>query len=213
MGYGIRRTRAQKPRALPSAKTSRSKSVFPPPESNLTDAIHFRAPEVWRGKIKSKRVRKWFSEFLQQRATLAPNDPGAGSLEVSVRISRRDLNSAARRFGVSGAVLLRRLIAAQLGTGSSEHRTKKPVSIIQGAPVSAPESVAAWLQKLIVPAPLPARHFPVVTPDLPKPNNRLNIITQVQGVRSLQEIDRAKRRGAGITFEELLRWRAIYERT
>ncbi len=45
---------------------------------------------------------------------LAPRDPGPGPLELSVRISRRELNQAAQRRGMSGTVLLRRLIAAQL---------------------------------------------------------------------------------------------------
>jgi hypothetical protein len=212
MGYGIHRRRAQKARALPSAKTSRPKSVFSPVESNLADAIHFRAPEIWRGRVKSKRVRKWFTKFLEGSGALAPADPGPGPLEVSVRISRRDLNSVARRFGLSGAALLRQLIAAQLWTGSSEGRIEKPVSIIQKAPVSAPESLGAWLQKLIVPTALPPRQFPAVVPAITKPQSRLNFITQVQGVRSLQEIDSAKRRGDGITFEELLRWRAVFDR-
>jgi len=104
------------------------------------------------------------------------------------------------------------LIAAQLGRGSSEQRAKKPFAINKGAPAGATETVAAWLQKLIVPTSLPAGLFPVVVPDLPKPKNQLNIITHVQGVRSLQEIDMAKRRGDGITFEELIRWRAVFER-
>jgi hypothetical protein len=143
MGYGIRRRRAQKTRALPSAKTSRSKSVFPPPESNLTDAIHFRVPEIWRGKIKSKRVRKWFTEFLEGRHALALTDPGAGELEVSVRISRRELNAAARRFGISGAVLLRRLIAAQLGAAISDSGAKQSMPRIPADPVSAPDPLTS----------------------------------------------------------------------
>jgi hypothetical protein len=212
MGYGIHRTRAQKPRALPSAKTSRSKSVCPPPESNLTDAIHFRVPEIWRGKIKSKRVRKWFTEFLEERHALALTDPGAGGLEVSVRISRRELNGAARRFGISGAVLLRRLIAAQLGPATSDSRAKQPALRIPADPINTPYPLTAWLKKLIVPAPLPAEQRPIGFPGVPKPDNRLNMITQVQGVRGLQEIDRAKRREDGITFEELIRWRAVFER-
>jgi hypothetical protein len=212
VGYGIRTTRARKRPALPSSKTSRSKSAFFASKSNLTDAIHFRAPEIWRGKIKSKRVRKWFTEFLEGRHALALTDPGAGGLEVSVRISRRELNAAARKFGISGAVLLRRLIAAQLGAAISDSRAKPPVLRISADPVSAPDPLTAWLKKLIVPAPLPAERRPIVFPDARKSEKRLNMITQVQGVRSLQEIDRAKRRGAGITFEELMRWRAVFER-
>jgi hypothetical protein len=212
MGYGIRRRRAQKPRALPSAKTSRSKSVFPPPESNLTDAIHFRVPENWRGKIKSKRVRKWFTEFLGGRHALALTDPGAGGLEVSVRISRRELNEAAKRFGISGAVLLRRLIAAQLGVPISDSRAMPLAPRVPANPVSAPDPLIAWLKKLIVPALLPAEQRPICVPEVPKPERRLNMITQVPGVRSLQEIDRAKSRGDGITFEELMRWRAVFDR-
>ncbi len=212
MGYGIQRTRAQKSRALPSAKKSRSKSVFPLPESNLPDTIHFRVPENWRGKIKSKRVRKWFTEFSEGRHALALTDPGAGGLEVSVRISRRELNAVARRYGISGAVLLRRLIAGQLGAAISDSRVKQPVARIPADPLSAADPLTTWLKKLIVPARVPAEQRPIGFPDVPRPQKRLNMTTQVQGVRSLEEIDRAKRRSDGITFEELLRWRAVFER-
>jgi hypothetical protein len=176
------------------------------------DAIHFRVPEIWRGKVKSKRVRKWFTEFLEGRHALALTDPGAGELEVSVRISRRELNAGARRFGTSGAVLLRRLIAAQLGATISDSRAEQPVARILADPVCAPDPLTAWLKKLIVPMPLPAEQRPTGFPEIPKPEKRLNMITKVQGVRSLQEIDRAKRRGGGITFEELMRWQAVFDR-
>jgi hypothetical protein len=133
-------------------------------------------------------------------------------LEVSVRISRREFNAAAKRFGISGAVLLRRLIAAQLGAPISDSRAKQPISRIPSSQVSPPDPLTAWLKKLIVPAPLPAEQRPIGFPEVPKPEKPLNMITQVQGVRSLQEIDRAKRGGEGITYEELMRWRAVFER-
>jgi hypothetical protein len=212
VGYGIRKTRAKKRPALPSSKTFQSKSIFSSSEPNLGDSIHFRVPESWRGKIKSKRVRKWFTEFLEGRAVLAEADPGAGSLEVSVRISRRELNAASNRYGISGAVLLRRLIAIRLGEGCPERKAPQPVPIHAATPVNIPDSLIGWLKKLAVPIPAPGEPSSRGIAHVPKPKKGLNFLTHVEGVRSLQEIDRSKRRGEGITFEELLRWRAVFER-
>jgi hypothetical protein len=212
VGYGIRKTRAKKRPALPSSKTFQSKSVFLSPEPSLIDVIHFRVPESWRGKIKSKRVRKWFTEFLEGRAALAEADPGAGSLEVSVRVPRRELNAAAKRYRVSGAVLLRRLISAQIGEGRPESKANGPVPIRPTASLKIPASLAGLLKKLVVPVPVQPEPLPLGLAEVTKPEKRLNFVTHVEGVRSLQEIDRAKRRGEGITFEELLRWRAVFER-
>jgi hypothetical protein len=212
VGYGIPKTRARKRPALPSSKTFQSKSIFFSSEPNLGDSIHFRVPEIWRGKIKSKRVRKWFTEFLEGREPLAEVDPGPGSLEVSVRISRRELNAAAKRYQISSAVLLRRLIAVQLGEGRPERKATQPVPIRSATLVSAPDPLTAWLKKVMAPAPVQAQPVPLGIPNVPNTPKRLNFVTHVEGVRSLQEIDRAKRRGEGITFEELLRWRAVFER-
>ena len=78
------------------------------------DSIHFRGPESWRGRIKSDLVRQWFGEFLAGRAFLAATDPGSGPSELSVRISRPELNRAAGQAKISGVALLRRLIAARI---------------------------------------------------------------------------------------------------
>ena len=212
MGYGIRERRPQKRPALPSSKTFGSKSVFSSPELSLIDPIHFRVPKIWRGKIKSKLVRKWFTEFLAGKRALAETDPGAGSMEVSVRISRRELNAAAKRYGVSAAVILRRLIAGQLGERLPEGNRKQPLPVRPATLLNVPDSLIGLLNKLIAPAPITAESSPMGVADLQQPQKRLNFVTHVDGVRSLQEIDRAKRRGEGITFEELLRWRAVFER-
>jgi hypothetical protein len=106
---------------------------------------------------------------------------------------------------------LRRLIAARLGEGRPDSKAKQPVPILPATSIIVPDPLTAWLKKLIVPAPTRAE-TQMGIPAVPKPEKRLNIITDVQGVRSLQEIDRAKRRGDGITFEELIRWRAVFER-
>lgn len=213
MGYGARKIGTRKRRALPSVQVTHSKTISPWTKSDLTDAIHFRAPEDWRGKVKSKRVREWFNRFLQARGSLAPRDPGPGSLELSVRIPRRALKDAARRMKISGTVLLRRLIAAQIApTSFSNAIAKKAPSMPARFRPQPAEQVTSWLTKLTLPTSLPARTLPAALCDVVKAEKRLTIVTQVDGVRSLQEIDRAKRRGDGITFEELIRWRAVFER-
>jgi hypothetical protein len=191
--------------------TSSSKSVFSHPEPKLTDAIHFRGPETWRGKIKSKRVRKWFDEFLDGQVSLAPADPGSGPLEVSVRIPRWELNGVAEYYGLSGTVLLRRIIAAHIGPSSQAD------DAIRRAPNSARATErigrTASAQAKMLSSPEAQQQKSEPAPSIaPNGETRLTILTHVEGVRSLEEIDEAKRRGDGITFEELIRWRAVFER-
>jgi hypothetical protein len=213
VGYGIRKTRARKRPALPSSKTFQRKHAFAPPAPNLTDAIHFRAPENWRGRIKSKRVRKWFIDFVEGRGALAETDPGPGPFEVSVRISRRELNSAAKRSRITAAVLLRRLIASQIGPKAQRTNiTSEAPRNLEASSTTAAEPLASWFMSLVMPTTLQARPMTTDLPDVPKAEKRLTIVTHVEGVRSLEDIDRAKRRGDGITFEELIRWRAVFER-
>jgi hypothetical protein len=208
MGYGIRRTRARKPRALPSVRASQSKTIILSVKSDLTDAIHFRAPENWRGKVKSKRVREWFNRLLDGRSSLAPSDPGPGSLELSVRVPRRALKDAARLMRIPGTVLLRRLIAAQIAPRSSGKAVASEAPRKLPAPTPASEPGSSRLRPTSLPVPM----LPSAPCAVRKAEKRLTIVTHVEGVRSLEEIDRAKCNGDGITFEELVRWQTVFER-
>jgi hypothetical protein len=185
--------------ALPSVSSVRSQSAS-------LDSIHFRVPENWRGKAKSKRVRKWFQRFLDGKISLAPIDPGPGPLELSVRLPRGELKRAAQQFKMPGVSLLRRIIAVQIGcTHPSSVSLRKPGIADQPSAYTQSKSVvprrSVWPQ-----ASSPASQESIAR----KP---LNIVTQVDGYRSLETIGQAIKRGEGITAEELIRWRAVYDGT
>ena len=216
MGYGIRKTRSRKARALPSAPNTPSKTVYPLYKLRLADSVHFRAPEKWRGKINSKRVRSWFKQFLLGQAALSSSDPGPGALELSVRIPRGALNKAAEGLKMPGAVLLRRLIAAQI---EPAERTRVPAPILPGStttlPAIPPPRIVPLMKSVLQLA--AGALSSLATKDLiqgavARENRRpLRIVSAVGGYRSLGEIGQAMRTGDGITDEELIRWRAAHE--
>ena len=213
VGYGIRKARSRKTRALPSVPNVPSKTVYPLYQLRLADSVHFRAPEKWRGKINSKRVRSWFKQFLLGQVALSSNDPGPGALELSVRIPRGALNKAAEGLKMPGAVLLRRLIAAQI---EPVERARAPEPMLRGStPIlpAIPPPGSVPLMKSVVQLAAGAMSS-LATKALfqgaTARENRtpLQIVSTVSGYRSLGEIGRALRTGEGITDEELIRWRA-----
>ena len=213
MGYGIRKTRSRKTRALPSAPNTPTKTGYPLHQLRLADSVHFRAPEKWRGKINSKRVRGWFEQFLLGQAALSSSDPGPGALELSVRIPRGALNKVAEGLKIPSAALLRRLIAAQI---EPEKRTRVPAPILRGStstlPAIPPPRVVPLVKSVLQLAggALSSR----VTNDLIQgaaaQGDRIRIVSTVGGYRSLNEISRALRTGGEITDEEFIRWRAAH---
>ena len=182
---------------------------------NLRDAIHFRAPQRWRGKVKSRKVRDWFRQSAQWPGALAPADPGPGPLELSVRIPRRELKQAAQRLGISGTVLLRRLIAAQLEpqqglkAGSMELRVPKlSIPVINQASSIPSANVLLRKPAGVLPASKPTQTFSP-SQNAPKPQF-VAPAGEVRGVRSLEQIGQAMREGVPITGEELRRWQLAF---
>lgn len=171
----------------------------------LREAIHFRAPERWRGRVKSHKVRLWFRQFAQWKGELAPKDPGPGPLELSVRIPRRELKQAAKRQGISGTVLLRRLIAAQL-----EPQKGPKVMESQAGNIS---SANPFLRRPPAGAVEVSKPIQTLSPDQ-NARKPLSIVGagDVPSFRALEQIGHAIRKGAPITEEELLRWRAVFLR-
>ena len=173
----------------------------------LKDSIHYRGPLSWRGKVRSRPVRKWFKELEEGQGTLAPNDPDPGPLELSVRLPRGALNRAAKLYGASGTTLLRRLIAAHV-----EPRESPPPR----ATAVVPSGVVSRLQSegtRPVRAQLPlSASGPVLARSEASGAKPLSIVGTVERFRSLEEIGQAMRQGIGITSEELIRWQAVHER-
>ena len=216
MGYGIRKTRSRKIRALPSAPNTLSKSIDARSQSRLADSVHFRAPEKWRGKINSKRVRGWFKQFLNGQALLSSIDPGPGMLELSVRISRGALNKASERLKMPGVVLLRRLIAAQIEPAEVT-RTRGAVPCLpglSGAPrIQSPRVLPVVRSNLLAAgasSSLATKKLIRGAARAQGDRRRLRIVSTVESYRSLGEIGQAMRTGQGITDEELIRWRAAH---
>jgi len=187
-----------KPAALPSVRGSRS-------EPAALDSIHFRVPENWRRKVKSKRVRKWFRQFLEGKLSLSETDPGAGPLELSVRLPRGELKRAAQLFRIPGVSLLRRIIAPQVG---DTHRPGVDLTTGQIAATHAAKRQPVPLAPVRSAGPTLGSEVHVER-GVRKP---LNIVTHVDGYRSLETIGDAIQGGEGITAEELIRWRAVHER-
>lgn len=75
--------------------------------------VTFRIPEHWAGRVNSKKVQYWLTEYIKHPTSLPP-DPGAGDLRVSISVSAqlaRILRSV--RVGSVGAAL-RRIILANI---------------------------------------------------------------------------------------------------
>jgi hypothetical protein len=195
VGYGIRAKQISKPRVRPVSRGQRSQSL-------PLEPIHFRAPLNWLGLVKSKRVREWFHEFLDGRISLSSSDPGPGPLELSVRLPRGTLRHTARALKVESAVLLRRLIAARMGLTDRARQKPGSLALLPRLSTGPAETAAGSSTK-----PSPSQAEPLFNVSRP-----LKIVTYVDGHRTLDEIGQAIRLGCGVTAEEFIRWRAVYER-
>jgi len=82
------------------------------------DSIHLRCPLSWRGRVRSRQVRKWFRKLEEGQGLLSSSDPGPGPLELSIRLPRGALKRIAVLRRTSGTALLRRLIAAHVQPSS-----------------------------------------------------------------------------------------------
>lgn len=127
-----------------------------------------------------------------------------------MRIPRRALNKVAERLKIPAAVLLRRLIAAQI---EPSERTRAAPHILPLLTTAVPVKTAR-----IVPLVKSALQLAAaaasssITRELKaqEGRKRLRIVSTVGRHRSLGEIGEAMRRSEGITDEELIRWRAVY---
>ncbi len=75
--------------------------------------VTFRIPEQWAGRLNSKKVQHWLTEYIKHPTSLPP-EPGAGHLRVSIPVSAqlaRILRSV--KVGSVGAAL-RRIILANI---------------------------------------------------------------------------------------------------
>jgi hypothetical protein len=184
--------------------------------TQLADPIHFRVPDHWRGRVKSRQVRKWFNELEEGQVSLASHDPGPGRLELSIRIPRLALKQAARRLGISGTTLLRRLIAPHV-----EPRYHQPARVAQ-LPISRPSVPVPALPSSFSRATRPTAS-PTVARQRVSASGQIQagseaqlrqplILPTVDGLRSLEEIGHAMHEGTGITGEEFIRWKAVHSR-
>jgi hypothetical protein len=171
----------------------------------LKDSIHLRCPPSWRGRVRSRQVRKWFKKLEEGQAPLSSADPGPGSLELSIRLPRGALKRIAVLRRTSGTSLLRRLIAAQIGPWPSQSPSVTVPSKVVSVPAGPGEMYAG--------GPPPGAAFGQVRTRLEaSPAKPSTILATVDHYRSLEEVGRALQQGGGITYEELLRWRAVYDR-
>jgi hypothetical protein len=174
----------------------------------LKDSIHLRCPLGWRGRVRSREVRKWFKKLVEGQGPLSASDPGPGPLEISIRLPRGALKRIAVLWRTSGTALLRRMIAA--------HVEPRESPALRGAADVRPSFVSVSTRRVgAYPARAqnPGPAFGVVPARSETPHREpLTILTAVEGYRSLEEIGRAIQRGRGITAEELIRWQAVYNR-
>lgn len=184
--------------------------------TQLADSIHFRVPDGWRGRVKSRQVRKWFKELEEGQGSLASNDPGPGRLELSVRLPRLALKQAARRLGISGTTLLRRLIAPHVEPGSHQSaRGAQPPISRPSVPVPALSSSFSVATRPIA-SPTVARQRVAASGQIHAGSEAsrkpLVILATIDRYRSLEDIRHAMHEGSGITGEEFKRWQAAFER-
>ena len=169
----------------------------------LNDFIHLRCPLSWRGRVRSRQVRKWFKKLEEGQSLLSSSDPGPGPLEVSIRLPRGALKRVAVLRRTSGTALLRRLIAAHV----EPREYPPPKATAEGRPgVSAPAVPVAMHPARTQPTGAASGSFAARSGAAPaKP---LTILTAVEHYRSLEEIGREIQQGGGVTSEELIRWQA-----
>jgi hypothetical protein len=79
------------------------------------ETISLRIPVAWEGRLSSRTVRGWLTNWLYAQREL-PADPGAGDGRVSLLLPEREVAAFDRSFN-SGSVgaNLRRLIESHLG--------------------------------------------------------------------------------------------------
>lgn len=171
----------------------------------LNDSIHLRCPLSWRGRVRSRQVRKWFKKLEDGQGLLSSSDPGPGPLELSIRLPRGALKRIAVLRRTSGTALLRRLIAAHV-----QPREYPPPR----AATDAPSSVASISSVTAYPARIPQPESAVgsVRSQAAPPKPHLTILATIERHRTLEEIGREIQRGGGVTYEELLRWQVVYDR-
>lgn len=176
--------------------------------SMLKDSIHLRCPLSWRGRVRSRQVRKWFKKLEEGQGRLSSFDPGPGPLELSIRLPRGALKRAAVLRRTSGTALLRRLIAAYVEPRESPS-PRAAVDVRSNFVSPSVGSVGAYSPRTRPPGPA-FGSVPVRSEAAPaKP---LTILTTVERYRSLEEIGREIQRGGGITSEELIRWQSVHQR-
>jgi hypothetical protein len=171
----------------------------------LNDSIHLRCPLSWRGRVRSRQVRKWFKKLEEGQGLLSSSDPGPGPLELSIRLPRGALKRVAVLRRTSGTALLRRLIAPHVE--ARESPPPRAATDVRASFVSVSTGrVNAYPARAQRPAPafgsVPARSEAA-------PAKPLTILTTMEHYRSLEEIGQAIQRGGGVTSEELIRWQAI----
>jgi hypothetical protein len=170
----------------------------------LKDSIHLRCPLSWRGRVRSRQVRKWFKKLEEGQGPLSPSDPGPGPLELSIRLPRGTLKRIAVLRRTSGTALLRRLIAAHVEPRESPI-PRAAVDVRSNFVPPSVGRVGAYSPMTQGPAfgSVPARSEAA-------PAKPLTILTTVECYRSLEEIGREIQRGGGITSEESIRWQAAH---
>lgn len=174
----------------------------------LNDSIHLRCPLSWRGRVRSRQVRKWFKKLEDGEGLLSSSDPGPGPLELSIRLPRGALKRVAVLRRTSGTALLRRLIAAHVEP--REYPPPKAAADVRSSFVSVPTGrVNAYPARTQRPAPA---FGPAPARSEAAPAKPLTILTTIERYRSLEEIGREIQRGGGITSEELIRWQSVHQR-